>query len=325
MVQGAKLSEGKRTIMEFRLLSYVKENATPRAGLLVGDQNVLDVERLLKNMGEEVSGFYPTSVLSILEHWDEVSPRLAEGVRRKKEIYSGLTRPLAEVRLTAPILYPPNIYCAAANYVDHSKEMKGGILPEKSQSHPFFFTKLTRQTVIGPDEPIKIPYPEARIDWEAEIGVVIGRRCQKVSLSEAMEYIAGYIILNDVSDRARNFRKDWYFKFDWLGGKSFENSAPMGPWITPKEFIRDPHDLSIQLWVNDGLMQDASSGDMYFTIPEQIEYLSHLFTLFPGDVIATGTPSGVGHGRGIYLKSGDAVSITIEGLGSLRNPVLAGF
>ncbi len=203
--------------------------------------------------------------------------------------------------------------------------MKSGSLPEKSQAQPFFFTKLTRQTVIGPDKPIKIPYPEARIDWEAEIGVVIGRRCRKVSASEAMKYVAGYIILNDVSDRARNFRKDWYFKFDWLGGKSFETSAPMGPWITPKEFIRDPHDLSIQLWVNEELMQDASSGDMYFTIPEQIEYLSQLLTLFPGDVIATGTPSGVGHGRGIYLKPGDVVSITIEGLGSIKNPVLAGF
>jgi 2-keto-4-pentenoate hydratase/2-oxohepta-3-ene-1,7-dioic acid hydratase in catechol pathway len=311
--------------MEFRLLSYVKENAAPRAGLLIEDQTVLDVERVLKTLGEEVSGLCPTSVLSILEHWDKVSPWLKEGARRNKEVGSGFARPLAETRLVAPILYPPNIYCAAANYIDHSKEMKSGSLPEKSQGQPYFFTKLTRQTVIGPDEPIKIPYPEARIDWEAEIGVVIGRRCRKVSVSEAMEYVAGYIILNDLSDRARNFRKDWYFKFDWLGGKSFETSAPMGPWITPKDLIRDPHDLSIQLWVNNELMQDASSRDMYFAIPEQLEYLSHLFTLLPGDVIGTGTPAGVGHGRGVYLKPGDVVSITIEGLGSLRNPVVAGF
>ena len=172
---------------------------------------------------------------------------------------------------------------------------------------------------------MQIPYPEARVDWEAEIGVVIGRRCRKVSAPEAMKYVAGYIILNDLSDRARNFRKDWFFKFDWLGGKSFDTSAPMGPWITPKEFIQDPHDLSIRLWVNDELMQNASSRDMYFTIPEQIEYLSELFTLLPGDVISTGTPPGVGHARGVYLKPGDAVTITIEGLGSMRNPVVAGF
>jgi len=143
--------------------------------------------------------------------------------------------------------------------------------------------------------------------------------------SEAMEYVAGFTIFNDLSDRARNFRKDWHFKFDWLGGKSFNTSAPMGPWITPIEFISDPHKLTIQLWVNDELMQDASSGQMYFTIPEQIEYLSELMSLLPGDVMATGTPGGVGHGRGLYLKPGDTVTITIEGLGSIRNPVIAGF
>jgi len=282
-------SEGERkgSLMEFRLLSYMKEGAAPRAGLLVEDQTVLDVERVLKALGTEVGGLCPTSVLSILENWDKVSPR--------------------------------------PNYVDHVNEMKGGNLPEKSQGRPFFFTKLTRQTVIGPDEPVKIPSPEARVDWEAEIGVVIGRRCRKVPASEAMKYVAGYLILNDLSDRARNFRNDWFFKFDWLGGKSFDTSAPTGPWITPKDFVRDPHDLSIRLWVNDKLMQDASSRDMYFTVPEQIEYLSELFTLLPGDVIGTGTPPGVGHGRGVYLKPGDAVSITIEGLGSIRNPVVAGF
>jgi len=311
--------------MEFRLLSHVKENSAPRAGLLVEGQTVLDVEGFLKAIGEEVDGLCPTSVLSILENWDKVSPLLGEGGRRKKEVGSVFAQPLAEVRLAAPILYPPNIYCAAANYVDHLNEMKGGGLPEKSQGQPFFFTKLARQTIIGPDEPIKIPSPEARVDWEAEIGVVMGRRCRKVSVSEAMKYVAGYIILNDLSDRSRNFRKDWFFKFDWLGGKSFDTSAPMGPWITPKELVREPHDLSIRLWVNDELMQNASSRDMYFTIPEQIEYLSTLFTLLPGDVIATGTPPGVGHARGIYLKPGDVVSITIEGLGSIKNPVAAGF
>jgi len=311
--------------MEFRLLSYVKEGAAPRAGVLVEDQTVLDVEGVLQALGAEVKGLCPTSVLSILENWDKVLPLLGEGGRRNKEVGSGFAQPLAEIRLAAPILYPPNIYCAAANYVDHVNEMKGGSLPEKSQAQPYFFTKLTRQTVIGPDEPVQIPSPEARIDWEAEIGVVIGRRCRKAAASEAMNYVAGYLILNDLSDRARNFRKDWFFKFDWLGGKSFDTSAPMGPWITPKDCIRDPHDLSILLWVNEELMQNSSSREMYFTIPEQIEYLSELFTLLPGDVIATGTPRGVGHARGIYLKPGDAVSITIEGLGSIRNPVVAGF
>ena len=311
--------------MEFRLLSYMGEKENPRAGLLVEDKRVLDVEGVLKAMKAGADGPCPTSVLSILENWDNLLPRLSDAARKNKGFESAVAQPLSEIRFAAPILYPPNIYCAAANYVDHSKEMKDGVLPEKAQARPFFFTKVPRQTVIGPEEPILIPYSEARVDWEAEIGVIIGRRCRKVPASEAMKYVAGYVIINDVSDRARHFRKDWFFKFDWLGGKSFNTSAPMGPWITPREFIADPHDLSIQLWVNDELMQNASSRDMYFTIPEQIEYLSELLTLLPGDVIATGTPPGVGHARGLYLKPGDIVSIEIEGLGSMRNPVAAGF
>ncbi len=244
-------------------------------------------------------------------------PLIGEGARRYKEVGSAFPQPLSAVRLAAPILYPPNIYCAAANYVDHGKEMKDGGLPDKSQARPFFFAKLPRPTVIGPDEPVQIPYPEALVDWEAELGVVIGRRCRKVSASDAMKCVAGYLILNDLSDRARNFRKDWFFKFDWLGGKSFDTSAPMGPWVTPTECIRDPHELSIRLWVNGELMQNASSRDMYFTIPEQIEYLSGLLTLLPGDVIATGTPSGIGP-----MAIGDRIDVVIEGIGTLTNTVV---
>ena len=304
--------------MPFRLLSYIGERGIPRAGLLMEDKTVVDTGGVLDALHANMEGLCPTSVLSLLENWDRILPGLIDAAgKHNKGVGS-------EIRLTAPILYPPNLYCAAANYVDHSKEMKDGSLPDKSQARPFFFTKVPRQTVIGPEESIQIPYPEAQVDWEAEIGVVIGRPCRSVPASEAMNYVAGYVIMNDVSDRARNFRKDWFFKFDWLGGKSFNTSAPMGPWITPKELIADPHNLSIRLWVNDELMQNASSRDMYFTIPEQIEYLSELLTLLPGDVIATGTPPGVGHARGLYLKPGDVVTITIEGLGSIRNPVVAG-
>lgn len=304
--------------MAFRLLTYIGESGIPRAGLLMEDQSVLDAEDVLKGLGAEVEELCPSSVLSLLENWDRVLPALREAQGKGKGLGS-------QIRLAAPILYPPTLYCAAANYVDHGKEMKDGNLPNKSRARPFFFTKVPRQTVIGPEESIRIPYPEAQVDWEAEIGVVLGRRCRRAPAEEAMKYVAGYVIINDVSDRARNFREDWFFKFDWLAGKSFNTSAPMGPWITPKELIADPHDLVIRLWVNDELMQQASSRDMYFTIPEQIEYLSELLTLLPGDVIATGTPPGVGHARGLYLKEGDVVTIAIEGLGSLRNPVVVGY
>lgn len=311
--------------MEFKLLSYMGERGIPRAGLLVEEKEVIDMELALKARKAAIEGLPSTSILSVLENWENILPELRDMASHNSQPPSAVAGLLFDIRLTAPILYPPNIYCAAANYLDHSKEMKDEKLPDKGQSRPYFFAKLSRQTVIGPGESIQIPYPEAKVDWEAEIGVVIGRRCRHVKASEAMEYVAGFTIINDVSDRARNFRNDWFFKFDWLGGKSFDSSAPMGPWITPMEFIPDPHKLTIQLWVNDELMQDASSHQMHFTIPEQIEYLSDLITLLPGDVIATGTPSGVGHARGLYLRPGDRVKITIEGLGTIENPVIAGF
>jgi len=292
--------------MEFRLLSYIGKQGTPRAGLLVEDEHVIDIALAI---GERQAGTekpHPTSILSVLESWDKVLPALRETAGNSRDFASADVGHVSNIQLAAPILYPPSIYCAAANYVDHSKEMKDGHLPDKSQAQPYFFTKLPRQTVIGPNEAIQIPYPEAKVDWEAEIGVVIGRACKNVTTSQAMEHIAG-------------------FKFDWLGGKSFNTSAPMGPWITPREFIADPHNLTIQLWVNDELMQNASSRQMVFTIAEQIGYLSELLTLLPGDVIATGTPPGVGHARGIYLKPGDTVTIKIEGLGTLTNRVIAGY
>jgi 2,4-diketo-3-deoxy-L-fuconate hydrolase len=311
--------------VEFKLLSYIGKEGTPRAGLLVESQRVIDIDSALGARQGTNGKCGATSVLSILENWQEMLPVLREMAADSSAFASALVGRLSDAELAAPILYPPNIYCAAANYLEHSSEMKDESVPDKAQARPYFFSKLPRQTVIGPNECIQIPYPEAKVDWEAEIGVVIGRKCKKVKASEATEHIAGFVVFNDVSDRARNFRKDWHFKFDWLGGKSFDTSAPMGPWITPVEFISDPHDLTIQLWVNDELMQNASSRQMLFTIPEQVEYLSEFLTLLPGDVIATGTPSGVGHARGVYLKPGDKVKISIEGLGLMESPVIAGY
>ncbi len=309
--------------MEFRLLSYRTGTGSPRAGLLLEGRMVMDLERMFEAEETGISGLDPRSVLSILENWETVLPLLRELAEKGQTLTSASVGPLSHVQLAAPILYPTNIYCAAANYRDHSKEMGDTTFPDKKHARPYFFTKLSRQTVIGPDEPIEIPYTDAKVDWEAEIGVVMGRPCHKVSAEQAMDYVAGYFIVNDLSDRARNFREDWPFKFDWLGGKSFNTAAPMGPWITPAEFVLNPHDLSIRLWVNDEPMQDDSSRHMYFTIPEQIEYLSELLTLLPGDVISTGTPMGVGHAQGKYLKPGDRVTITIQELGTIRNPVTA--
>jgi 2-keto-4-pentenoate hydratase/2-oxohepta-3-ene-1,7-dioic acid hydratase in catechol pathway len=313
--------------MEFKLLTYVRENEAPRAGLLVEGQNVVDLAACFEARKAMPAGPRPVTVLSALENWDRVYPLLAAIAQESRREDALIAGALSELRLAAPILYPPNIYCAAANYIDHSKEMTDRKqLPDKQRGgRPFFFIKTPRQAVIGPDEPIRIPSPDAKVDWEAELAVVIGRRCRKVAAKDALNYVAGFTILQDVSDRAGLFRTDWQFGIDWLGGKSFDTAAPMGPWITPAEFIADPQELTIRLRVNDELMQDASSRLMYFSIAEQIEYLSGLLTLLPGDVIATGTPGGVGHPRGKYLNPGDVVTITIDKLGTLRNPVIKGY
>jgi 2-keto-4-pentenoate hydratase/2-oxohepta-3-ene-1,7-dioic acid hydratase in catechol pathway len=209
---------------------------------------------------------------------------------------------------------------AGANYADHLLEMTGKPPPDKSTCEPFFFLKTTDGTIIGPNETIKLPAFSKKVDWEVEIAVVIGKKGRHIPLDQAMGYIAGYTIINDVSARDKSRRDDVPFIFDWIGQKCFDTSAPMGPWITPADQIGDPENLSLKLWVNDTLHQDSNTQQMFFKYAEQISYLSEHVTLNPGDVIATGTPAGVGHGKGEYLKDGDVVRIVIEGIGELINP-----
>ena len=161
------------------------------------------------------------------------------------------------------------------------------------------------------------------LDWEVELAAVIGKRARRVSVEKALDYVAGYSIVNDVSARDLNMRSDYPFKFDWFQGKCHDTFAPFGPWIVPSWLIKDPQDLRMQLTVNGKSMQDDSTKNMIWTVREQIAYLSTIVTLEPGDVIATGTPAGVGMGRGIYLKNGDVMEATLEKIGSLRNPVAA--
>jgi 2-keto-4-pentenoate hydratase/2-oxohepta-3-ene-1,7-dioic acid hydratase in catechol pathway len=160
------------------------------------------------------------------------------------------------------------------------------------------------------------------LDWEVELGAVIGRRCRHLSVDEAMDVIAGYTIVNDVSARDLNMRDDFPFKFDWFRGKSYDTFGPMGPWIVPASCFGNPHDVRLTLKVNDEVMQDGNTNQMIFNIAEQIAYLSNVLTLEPGDVIATGTPDGVGMGRGVYLKGGDVMIASVERIGSLTNRVV---
>jgi 2-keto-4-pentenoate hydratase/2-oxohepta-3-ene-1,7-dioic acid hydratase in catechol pathway len=303
--------------MDVKLLSYrTGQGGTPRAGLLV-DGRVIDLAGALGAS----DGIDPASVYSLLQAWPQIQSRL-DAIAGKADSAKSLA--LGDVTLTAPILYPGNIYCAAANYQDHFREMSGKDI-DKTSIKPYFFLKLARQTVIGPGEAIRRPKITQKLDWEAEIGVVIGRSGRNISPERALDHVAGYTIINDLSARDYIRRADWpNMASDWLWQKSFDTSAPMGPWITLARDVPDPQNLFLKTWVNGAIEQDSHSKYMVFTVREQIAALSEHFTLLPGDVIATGTGSGVGHPKQKYLKPGDTCRIEIERLGSIENPIMDG-
>jgi len=281
----------------------------PRPGILVGD-SVVDLE----------GAGIPGSTYELLQNWDENDPLLSA---LADDAAAQGSRPLADVQLLAPVLYPPVVYNAAANYVDHQKEMSGGKQLVKEDTHPYFFLKAGPHCVIGPEADIRLPAVSDFIDWEAELAVVIGKPARNVKAEDALDYVAGYTIFNDLS--ARDMKPvGRTFNVHWFAHKNFDGSGPMGPWMVPASDIPDPHDVDIKLWVNDELKQDSNSKYLFFNINEQIEYISARMTMRPGDVIATGTPSGVGAPYGGRLKPGDTVTIEISGIGRLVNPVVQG-
>jgi 2-keto-4-pentenoate hydratase/2-oxohepta-3-ene-1,7-dioic acid hydratase in catechol pathway len=306
---------------EYRLVSYA-DGAEPKAGVLVGDK-VVPAASLLPGVDLD-----SRSVLGLLRAWDAVHPRL-HAAAHNLQPNDGIA--LAQVKLLAPILYPGALYCAGANYWDHLQEMAEiakrttGKAPSMVKgAEPYFFMKTTASSIIGTDTPARLPHFSSQIDWEAELGVVIGKAARNVPEAKAFDVVAGYTIVNDLSARDLMKREGTPFVMDWVGQKCFEDAAPMGPWFTPAAFIADPNNMPIKLWVNGVLKQNSNTGKMVHGIAEQIAYLSRHFTLQPGDVIATGTPAGVGMPRGEFLKAGDEVRIEIGGCGTLVNTMVAG-
>jgi 2-keto-4-pentenoate hydratase/2-oxohepta-3-ene-1,7-dioic acid hydratase in catechol pathway len=293
----------------FKLLNYAGVAGEARPGILVGD-HVIDLE----------SAGMPGSTYEMLQDWDNHQAKMA---KIADAAASHESRPLADVQLLAPVLYPPVIYNAAANYVDHQKEMSGGTQLVKEDTHPYFFLKAGPHCIIGPGADIRLPKVSDFIDWEAELAVVIGKPARNVKAKDALDYVAGYSIFNDLS--ARDMKPvGRTFNVHWFAHKNFDGSGPMGPWMVPASDVPDPHNIDIKLWVNDELKQDSNSKYLFFNINEQIEYISARMTLRPGDVIATGTPSGVGAPYGGRLKPGDTVTIELSGIGKLVNPVVQG-
>jgi len=269
-----------------------------------------------------------SSVLGILRAWDKAHP-LLHAAAQKLQPSDGIA--LAQVKLLAPILYPGALYCAGANYWDHLEEMAEiakrvtGKAPSMTKGKdPFFFMKTTAGSIIGTGTPARLPPFSKQVDWEAELGVVIGKPARNISEQDALKCVAGYLIVNDLSARDLIKREGTPFGMDWVGQKCFEDAAPMGPWFTPAAYVADPNNLPIKLWVNGVLKQNSNTSRLVHGIAEQIAYLSRHFTLFPGDVIATGTPAGVGMPRGEFLKAGDEVRIEVGGCGVLTNTMVAG-
>ena len=221
---------------------------------------------------------------------------------------------LSDVRLLAPIPRPPKFICVGLNYRDHAAEARMEI-----PKVPTIFSKFTN-VVIGPGAPIVLPKVSTKPDYEAEFAFVIGQGGRYIPASRAMEHVFGYTIVNDVS--ARDFQGH---STQWLMGKTFDTFAPMGPWIVTRDEIADPHALDISLEIGGETLQKSNTKELIFKIPELIEYISQVVTLEPGDVVATGTPSGVGFARTPrrWLKPGEEVIVRIQGIGELRNPVAA--
>jgi 2-keto-4-pentenoate hydratase/2-oxohepta-3-ene-1,7-dioic acid hydratase in catechol pathway len=226
--------------------------------------------------------------------------------------------PAATIRLHAPIPDPSKIVCIGLNYRNHAIE-GGRPIP----TEPVVFAKYPN-TLVGPDSPIVLPKLSQKVDYEAELVAVIGRRAKQIEAAEAMSYVAGFTIGNDVSAR------DWQFRGEerqWTIGKTFDTFGPTGPFLVTLDEVPDPNNLAISLKLNGQVMQNSNTKEFIFPVPVLIAHLSKIMTLEPGDLIFTGTPPGVGSARKppVWLKDGDDIEVEIEGLGVLRNPVTAEF
>jgi 2-keto-4-pentenoate hydratase/2-oxohepta-3-ene-1,7-dioic acid hydratase in catechol pathway len=258
-------------------------------------------------VGLEGAGY--SSMLAVLGGGDEARSKIESWVKSAARSF-----PLNSVTLLAPVPRPPKLICVGLNYRDHALESKMEI-----PKVPTIFSKFP-SAIIGPGEPIILPKNSTQPDYEAEFAFVIGRGGRHIPADRWREHVFGYTIINDVS--ARDFQ---FASTQWLMGKTFDTFAPMGPHIVSADEIQDPHALDISLSIHGEVLQHSNTRELIFKIPELVAYLSSVVTLEPGDIVSTGTPAGVGVARKPqrFLKAGDDVVVRVEGIGELRNPVVA--
>lgn len=283
-----------------KLCTFVPSpGAAPRLGV-VRDDAVVDLASAAPDL--------PGEACALLAAGDIALRRAADAAAGARE-----RLPLESVRLAPPILRPPKFLAIGLNYADHVAE--AGL---ETPPLPTVFNKQST-CVTGPRDPVHLPRASDVLDYEGELGFVVGRRCRHVPRERAREVIAGYLVVDDVTVR------DWQFRVPtWTMGKSFDTHGPIGPWLTTADEVGDPHDLRIRTWVNGELRQDSSTKHLIFDCFAIVEHLSTAFTLEPGDVVATGTPGGVGIARKppLLLRAGDVVRVEIDGLGALENPIV---
>jgi 2-keto-4-pentenoate hydratase/2-oxohepta-3-ene-1,7-dioic acid hydratase in catechol pathway len=269
------------------------------------------------------SGLGVADMLSLIERFSEFEERIE---RLLSDHNHELTK-LTDVRLSPPLRRPGKIICLAGNYREHITE-SGFVVPETNDVITQQLFLKPSSALIGAEDEILIGGSNVKVGWETELAVIIGKRGRNIAAASALDYVFGYSILNDVSERGLNStienrrHREMDRFLDWLAGKWFDTFAPFGPWIVTAGEIDDPHNLDIKLHINGNLRQHGNTRDMIFRIPEQIAYASSLMTLEPGDVISTGTPAGAGLGGGSSsLQNGDALVCEIEKIGQLKNSV----
>jgi 2-keto-4-pentenoate hydratase/2-oxohepta-3-ene-1,7-dioic acid hydratase in catechol pathway len=298
-------------------------NGASLPGVLVGSDFVLPFEQFGHELIARETGLgapaFLKDILSLLEEGPDGLDFVREGLAKIESgtidaetlVEQGVLLPVNLVRLKAPIARPSKIVAIGLNYMDHCREQN-----VEPPTKPLIFTKFTN-SVIGPDDLIEWdPTLTSQVDYEAELGVVIGTTARRVRAEKAHDYIAGYVALNDVSARDLQFSDG-----QWVRGKSLDTFCPMGPALVTRDEVRDANNLFIRCRLNDQMLQDSSTAEMIFKIPELIEFITQGITLYPGDVIATGTPHGVGVFRApqVFMKDGDVVTVEIENIGELRN------
>ena len=328
------VSQQATAVTPFKLATY-KIGGSERPAMVCGDifVDIAGANQHLDKSPDNVKAGIPDNLRELIESYESLKPRLYEISVQfcdKQTQDLSFVHPLTGIKLAAPIKYPYNLLAAAANYLDHAEEMNSvtnlevEINPETDA--PYLFAKSPRSSIIDPGEPYYIPAGRNQIDWEGELAIVIGKPAKNVSMDQVHDYVFGYSIIYDISDREKQYRQKPMFPGpDWFSSKSRDRAAPFGPYIVPKEFLPNHDNLRLITRLNGEVVQDGNTRDMIFNEARLLSFITSILTLYPGDVVATGTPAGVGSARRPqrWVKPGDVVEIEIEGIGTLVTPIKA--